>query len=139
MSDTPEAIVPPTPRRKPKPEVTTINGRPFPFDTVLVKGAILPLKKINFEAIERSSGRTGRDSILSSAPNHIVRVTQRNGHVDSMKFWYMPYTGEEPPFGSPRPLYDDLRMHALVQDTLLVVMQRPAWARILQPISGFRP
>ena len=32
-----------------------------------------------------------------------------------------------------------VRMHALVQDTLLVVMQRPALDRILQPISGFRP
>jgi hypothetical protein len=119
--------------------LNTIDGRPFPFDTVLVKGAILPLKKINFEAIERSLGTHGRDSILNSTPNHIVRITQRDGHVDAVKFWYQPYTGEEPPFGSPRPLYDDLRMHALVQDTLFVVMQRPAWARILQPISGFRP
>jgi hypothetical protein len=119
--------------------LTTIDDRPFPFDTVLVKGAILPLKKINFEAIERSLSASGRDSLVNSTPNHIVRIAQQDGHVDALKFWYMPYTGEEPPFGSPRPLYDDLRMHALVQDTLLVVMQRPAWARILQPISGFRP
>lgn len=117
----------------------TIDGRPFPFDTVLVKGAILPLKKINFEVIERSLPPHSRDSLLRSMPNHIVRITRRDGGRDAVKFWYMPYTGEEPAFGQPRPLYDDLRMHALVQDSLLVVMQRPAWARILQPISGFRP
>ncbi len=115
------------------------QGRPAPFDTVLVKGALLPYKQVNFEAIERKMKPASRDSLLAAVPNHILRVTTRDGNKSSTKFWFMPYGGEEPAFGAPKPLHDQLRMHALVQDTLLVVMQRPVVERVLQPISGFRP
>ena len=114
------------------------EGRPYAFDTVLVKGAILPFVQLNFEAIERP-GTVTRDSLLASTPNHVLHLTERSGKSSTIKFWYKPYAGEEPPFGEARPLYDNLRMFALVQDTLLVGMQRPALDRTLQPISGFRP
>ena len=115
------------------------QGQAMPFDTVLVKGALLPLREVNYEAIERKMAPRSRDSLLAATPNHILRLKLRNGDTRLTKFWYMPYGGEEPAFGQPKPLHDQLRMHALVQDTLLVVMQRPSTERILQPISGFRP
>ena len=114
------------------------QGRPYPFDTVLVNGAILPVKQLNFESIQRRSPGS-RDSLLRSTPNHILTFTRRNGAALTTKLWYKPYTGEEPAFGSPRPLFDAIYMDALVQDTLVVVMQRPGVERLLQPISGFRP
>lgn len=113
-------------------------GKPAPFDTILVSGALLPLKQTNFEAIERSAPAS-RDSLLNSTPNQVLTITKRNGEETKAKFWFRPYKGEEPPFGVPRPLYDPTYMDALVQDTLHVQMQRPAFQRILQPISSFRP
>ncbi len=112
--------------------------RPYAFDTVLVNGAILPAQQINFESIQRLPA-TSRDSLLRSTPNHIVTFVDRNGTTTRTSLWYRPYTGEEPEFGMPKPLFDPIYMDALVQDTLVVVMQRPAFERILQPISAFRP
>ncbi|MBX2973730.1 MAG: hypothetical protein KF797_11540, partial [Flavobacteriales bacterium] len=115
------------------------QGRPYPFDTVLVAGAVLPLKQTFFESIKRLP-KASRDSLLGSTPNHVLTITKRDGEVTRAKFWFRPYKGEEPPFGMPRPLYDPTYMDALVQDdTLHVQMQRPAFERILQPISSFRP
>lgn len=113
-------------------------GKPYPFDTILVSGAVLPLKQTYFEAIERLP-KASRDSLLNSTPNHILTITKRDGEQTKARFWFRPYKGEEPPFGVPRPLYDATYMDALVQDTLHVQMQRPAFERILQPISVFRP
>lgn len=114
------------------------EGRPYPFDTVLVTGAILPLQEINFESILRPPPFR-RDSLLRSTPNHILTLTHRDGTTESARFWYQPYRGEEPAFGMAKPLFDAIHMDALVEDTLLVVIQRPALDRVLQPISGFRP
>lgn len=113
-------------------------GRPTAFDTILVSGAVLPLKQVNFESIERLP-RASRDSLLTSVPNHILTITKRDGEKTSAKFWFRPYKGVEPAFGEPRPLYDPIYMDALVQDSLHVQMQRPAFERLFQPISGFRP
>lgn len=114
------------------------RGNPAPFDTILVAGAVLPLKQTYFESIERLPPAS-RDSLLNSTPNHLLTITERNGKVTRAKIWFRPYKGAEPAFGEPRPLYDPVYMDALVQDTLHVQMQRPALERILQPISAFRP
>lgn len=114
------------------------QGKPYPFDTILVAGAVLPLKQTYFESIERLASPS-RDSLLKSPPNHLLTITKRDGEVTRAKFWFRPYKGAEPAFGMPRALYDPTYMDALVQDTLHVQMQRPAFERILQPISSFRP
>lgn len=114
------------------------RNAPYPFDTILVSGAVLPLKRINFESIERLP-KASRDSLINSTPNHILTITKRNGEQTRAKFWFRPYKGVEPPFGQPRPLYDPIYMDALLGDSLHVQMQRPAFERIFQPISGFRP
>ncbi|MBL7951566.1 MAG: hypothetical protein JNM62_07590 [Flavobacteriales bacterium] len=114
-----------------------VDGRPYRFDTVLVNGAILSTKQLNYEEIQREP--TYRDSLLKTTPNHVLTFTKRDGEVTRLKFWYQPYRGEDPPFGVARPLFDELRMDAVIQDTLLVVVQRPALERMLQPISNFRP
>jgi hypothetical protein len=118
-------------------DLVDYQGHPYRFDTVLVNGALLSTKQLNYEEITRKDAY--RDSLLRTTPNHILTFAKRDGQLTRMKFWYMPYKGEEPPFGVPKPLFDPLRMDALIQDTLLVVVQRPALERMLQPISNFRP
>jgi len=115
------------------------QGRPLPFDSVLVKGALLPYQTMNFEYIERSLKPASRDSLITAQPAQIVRVTARGGSTSTARFWYMPYTGDEPPFGESKPLHDPVRMHAMVQDTLLVVVQRNTFDPILQPATAFLP
>lgn len=112
-------------------------GHPYRFDTVLVQGAVLSTKQLNYENILREPAH--QDSLLRTTPNHILTLTKRNGEATKLKLWYLPYKGEEPPFGVPRPLFDELRMDAILQDSLLVTMQRPALERMLQPISNLRP
>lgn len=115
------------------------NGRALPMDTVFVKGLFLPFQEFNYEYIERSLKPASRDSLLATAPNFILRTTERNGATATAKFWYMPYVGEEPEFGKSKPLHDNLRMRALIQDTLLVVVQRQYTDRILQPVEALMP
>lgn len=114
-------------------------GRVLPMDTVFVKGALLPFQEVNYEYIDRSLRPASRDSLLSTPPNYIVRTTDRNGKTATAKYWHMPYVGEEPEFGMPKLLHDKLRMRALIQDTLLVVVQRQYTDRILQPMEALMP
>ena len=115
------------------------RGKELPLDTTLVKGSLLPYKWMNFEYIERSLGPRTRDSLITAQPNHVVRITSRDGKASTAKFWYMPYTGEEPAFGQPKPIHDPIRMHALIQDTLRVVVQRQMFDPILQPVEALLP
>ncbi len=115
------------------------QGSPLPLDTTLVKGALLPYQIMNFEYIERMMKPASRDSLLTAMPLLVLKVTARNGTSTSAKFWYMPYTGGEPEFGESKPLHDPTRMHALVQDSLLVVVQRQIFDPILQPATAFLP
>lgn len=121
------------------PRLTSLDGRPLPMDTVLVQAALLPFKEFNFENIDRRTRGAKRDSLLAAAPSFEVTAFPRAGAPQTMKLWLMPYTGEhEDPF-SPKPLHDPLRMWALVQDTLLVTVQREKADIITQPASAFLP
>jgi hypothetical protein len=122
-----------------KVRLLDLGGKPLPMDTVFVRGALLPYQQLNYEYIDRSLKPAQRDSLLASAPNAIVRATHRSGTGQQVKFWYMPYKGDEPGPGQARPLHDNLRMRALVQDTLLVVVQRAGFDAILQPASALKP
>ena len=117
----------------------TPQGQPLPMDSSLVRGALLPYQEMNFEYIERGLKPASRDSLITAMPHEIVKVTARDGASTTVRFWYMPYTGEEPAFGEPKLLHDPLRMHALVQDSLLVVVQRTIFDPILQPATAFLP
>lgn len=125
----------------PNEEVRLLDhqGRALPFDTVLVKGALLVFQQLNFEYIDRNVTRAQRDSLLATTPNHVLRLTRRDGTTETAKFWYKPYEGELSAPDAALQLHDKVRMHALVQDTLLVVVQRQMWDRVLQPVTALRP
>lgn len=118
------------------PRLLAPSGQPLPMDTVLVQGALLPYKEFNYEYIDR---KTPRDSLLAASPNFVLTLTPRTGAPETMKLWYMPYHGEAGGFNEPRPIHDPMRMFALVQDTLLVVVQRQYTDRMTQPVTALMP
>jgi hypothetical protein len=118
--------------------LTDLEGRPLPFDTTLVRGALLPYQQLNYEYIDRNISRHQRDSLLSTSPNQVLRVKLRGEEPQEMKFWLMRYQGEMNQW-DPHDLHDKMRMHALLQDTLLVVVQRQMFDRLVQPASDLKP
>jgi hypothetical protein len=115
------------------------QGKALPMDTVLVKGALLVFQQLNYEYVERNLSSEQRDSLVATTPNHVLRLTRRDGSTETAKFWYKPYEGDLTAIDAPQQLHDKVRMSALVQDTLLVVVQRQMWDRVLQPVTAFRP
>ena len=116
---------------------TDLQGKPIELDTTLARAAFLSFQKLNYEYIERNLNKHQKDSLLNTSPNHIVRLTTRDGEKQEMKFWYMPYKGGESQW-DPRALHDNVRMRALIQDTLLVVVQRHMFDRVVQTASALR-
>lgn len=115
------------------------QGREIPFDTALVRGSLLFFQKLNYEYVDRNPTKAERDSILALTPSHVLRVERRNGGSETVKFWPLPYQGEQETVEAATKPYDDVRMRALVDDSLLVVVQRVMWDRVLQPVGAFRP
>lgn len=115
------------------------NGKETPFDTVLVRNSLAGLQRLNFEYVDRNLSRTERDSVLSLTPSHLLRLTHRDGTKETVKFWYMPYQGEDDMSTAVAMEHDDMRLRALVDDSLLVVVQRLTWDRVLQPLNSLRP
>ncbi len=121
------------------PSLSTLAGKALPMDTTLVKGALLPYRSFDFEFIERVLKGASRDSLLAARPNFILRTKARSGDERSMKLWYMPYKGELSEFDEPQLLHDPMRMFALVQDTLVVVVQRQFTDLMTQPAMALMP
>ncbi|HQV51376.1 MAG: hypothetical protein IPI00_04045 [Flavobacteriales bacterium] len=117
-------------------QLTTLQGVPLPMDTFLVKGALLAYQNLNYEYIDRTMKPIMRDSLLTALPHHVIKTFNRNGSEQEVKFWYMPYTGTEPTFDVSQPLYDKDRMYALVEDSLVTVVQRTTFNSILQPVQS---
>lgn len=115
------------------------NGTETPFDTVMVRNSLIGLQRLNYEYVDRNLSRAERDSVLAMTPSHLLHLTHRDGTKETVKFWYMPYQGEEDLSKSVTMEHDDMRLRALVDDTLLVVVQRLTWDRVLQPLNALRP
>ncbi len=121
------------------PQLASLDGAVLPMDTVLVMAALLPFKEFNYEDIVRTMAPARRDSLLSAPPNFTVTVKPRKGAAQDMKLWYMPYTGDGSAYDGAVPLHEPLRMWALVEDTLLVTVQRQYVDQMTQPAAAFRP
>lgn len=114
------------------------QGQDIPFDTLLVKASLLTFQQMNYEYIDRELKPEQRDSLFKARPAHELRVIHRDGTVQSAKFWYKPYEGDLTAADAHLQENDKVRMHALVQDTLLVTVQRQMFDRVLQPVANFR-
>ena len=120
--------------------LTDLGGQPLPTDAVLAKGALLSFRMFDFEYFDRKMSKATRDSLLAARPNFIVRATPRGAtKPQTVKLWYMPYAGDEPAFGESKPLHDGLRMHAFIEDSIMVVVQRQFTDLMTQPASALMP
>lgn len=115
------------------------NGGALPTDTGFVKMTLQTFKHLSYEIIDRRLKAGSRDSLLATPPDHVVGTTDRDGRQQAVRFWYMPYTGDVDTTLAFQPKYDANRMHALVEDTLMVVIQRTMFDPILQPAENLLP
>lgn len=110
-------------------------GHELPMDTGMVMLVMLQVKKQHFEYIERNYGREERDSIKRITPHHRVRIERRDGHIIEVPFIEKrPYEGQRDLEGTLLEIDAD-RMFAVVDDSLLVVVQRLNLERLLVPRS----
>jgi hypothetical protein len=111
------------------------QGRPMAFDSVVVMDVLMHMRDAHFEYFERTDTKAQKDSIMASVPWHVLTITTRDGHSQRIPFWKKkPYAGERNiDFDL---LKEDLdRMHSLLDDTALVVVQR-YWFDRMVPYRG---
>lgn len=104
-----------------------LNGHELPLDTLMVRGYLSGYDNLHFEYIERNLTEAQRDSLLGLTPDHLLDLTWRDGREDHLRFWYWP--GEM----DSGPIHHDRYMYALVQDSLIVAVQRATFDHILAP------
>jgi len=111
------------------------EGQPVAFDSVIVMDVIQHMADAHFEYFERQNTKAQIDSIKASAPWHVLTITRRDGHTQRLPFWKKkPYAGERN--ADFDLLVEDVdRMHSLLDDTALVVVQR-YWFDRMVPYLG---
>jgi len=122
-----------------KVQLLDTQGRPMAMDTSRVKLYLRAFKDLNYEVIERRMGKASRDSLLAVVPDHVLRTRDRGGRQKEARFWYMPYTGEVDSTLAFQPTHDPNRMYAFVDDSLVVVIQRPMFDHILESAEQLQP
>lgn len=122
-----------------KVELRDLKDQLLPMDSSRVKLYLRAFKDLNYEVIERRLNTSSRDSLLAVLPDHIIRTFDRSGKKKEARFWYMPYTGEVDSTLAFQPEYDPNRMYAFVEDSLVVVIQRPMFDPILEPAEQLQP
>jgi hypothetical protein len=114
-------------------------NKPLPTDSTVLKMVLRSFKGLNYEAIERRMKGQTRDSLLAATPDQVVRTFDRSGKRKEARFWFMPYTGAADTTLAYQPEHDPNRMYALVDDSLVVVVQRAMFDPILQPAENLLP
>ncbi len=111
------------------------QGQPMAFDSVIVMDMLLHVKDAHFEYFERTWTKAQKDSILASPPQHVLTITTKDGGSKRLPFWKKrPYAGERNVDFDL--LAEDLdRMHSVLNDTALVVVQR-YWFDRMVPYLG---
>ncbi|GAB4145245.1 MAG: hypothetical protein Fur0041_19920 [Bacteroidia bacterium] len=120
----------------------TLQGQPLPFDTVAVKQFISYFNKINFENFETTLKPATKDSILKSAPVHVIEIMDESGKKNTVKMFLKKNDGRAPEDSTaeaPKP-YDPDRMYALVNDGKdFVIVQFYVFGKLLQTPAYFIP
>lgn len=122
-----------------KVELRDLQDRALAMDSSRVKLYLRSFKDLYYEVIERRLSKPSRDSLLAVVPDHVIRTVDRAGVKKEARFWYMPYTGEVDSTLAFRPQHDPNRMYAFVEDSLVVVIQRPMFDPILEPAEQLQP
>lgn len=115
-------------------ELVPDSAQAIVMDTTAAQDLMLQLKDLHFEYYERALPKTQRDSILASPPLHIVTVTEAGGAQRKVPMWRKPaYPGQKTM--EFETMKEDLdRVYALLDDTVLVAVQRHLSDRITPPL-----
>ncbi len=115
------------------------SDRPVAMDTLAVRDLMLQFKDLHYENIERSVPQALRDSVLGSAPEHRITVVDVDGAERHVPLWRKPaYTGQKNMEFEPLGTEDPGRYYALLDDSLMVVVQRHLFDRITPPLGALR-
>lgn len=111
------------------------SGRELPVDTTVAHDLMLHLTDAHFEYFERTFSKAQQDSTRATKPWHVLTITDTDGKELRIPFWKKnPYPGERN--AEMVLLQQDVdRMHALLDDTALVVVQR-YWFDRMVPYLG---
>jgi hypothetical protein len=99
-------------------------GDNVPIDTTIARDMMIHMGDAHFEYFERTFPKAYKDSTMATRPWHVLTLTDVEGKSTRIPFWKkQPYAGERDM--DMVLLKEDVdRMHALIDDTALVVVQR---------------
>ena len=118
-----------------KLQLIDAQGMELPMDTTIAQDLMMHMRDAHFEYFERTFSKAQQDSTKASKPWHILTINSAAGTSIRVPFWRkQPYPGERT--AEMVLLVNDVdRMHALVNDTALVVVQR-YWFDRMVPFLG---
>mgnify|MGYP000853781447 FL=1 len=114
------------------------NSEVAPYDTLKLVSFVNAFRKINYEVLMNDMEPQKMDSIMNSAPKHIITLETNDGQKQSIRtFVRLLPEPEIDIFDGSLITYDLDRMYGLVNDTDFVVVQFFVFDKILIPLSGF--
>lgn len=114
------------------------TGAELPIDTMIARDLFTHLRDAHFEYFERTFSKAQQDSTKATEPWHVLTIESSDGKSLRIPFWRkQPYAGEKDV--DMNLLVEDVdRMHALIEDTALVVVQRYWFDRMVPYLSQVR-
>ncbi len=108
------------------------------YDTLKLVSFVNAFRKINYEALLNDMEPQRKDSIMNSAPKHIITLTAKDGTKQSVRtFVRLLPKPEVNVFDGSLITYDMDRMYGLVNEEDFVLIQFFVFDKILLPLSSF--
>ncbi len=118
----------------------TIAGKKIPFDTIAVKQFVSYFGNIGFENFADKLPKEKIDSIIRSAPAHVITVTDAANRKTELKLFLKKNEGSNPidSTATKPPPFDPDRMYAQISGTGdFVIVQYYVFGKLLQTPSYF--
>lgn len=113
---------------------TEVNG----YDTLKLVSFVNAFRRMNYEALLNDMEPQRKDSIMNSAPKHIITLTAKDGTKQSIRtFVRLLPRPELNVFDGSLITYDMDRMYGLVNEEDFVLIQFFVFDKILLPLSSF--
>ena len=114
------------------------SGTVVAMDTSAAAQLLRQFTSMHYEFIERNISAAQCDSVRKSLPLYRLSVTDRSGTTRTVPIFHKsPYEGQRDV--ALELIEEDVdRLHATVDDTTLVVIQRLTFDRVLLPLSALR-
>lgn len=109
------------------------------MNTIALKQYLSYFQNIQFGAPENSINQIVKDSIVNSVPLNIITVTDIKGQKSKVKLFLKAASPDSPALNGKPYLYDQERMHALINDEKdLVSVQYFVFGKLLPSMDYFK-